>query len=531
MFKNHIRRSVFVCVSVALLAGCLSFLLNSPSAFASEETDLLLQINQLQALIQNLESKLNAQATAQVSATVASPPPSPPSPTGIWVSKAKVATLPTSGAPWTYLKSQADATCPTLNLADLTNYTDQCAAAKALVFARLGTASYRATVEALIQQVASYTNSTFLSQGGRCLELGRNVGQYAIAADLIDLKNHNSALDAAFRKKLVEMLNWTTNQNGTLMQCSTAQPTNWGTQALHSRVAIDLYVGNSVAGYSGVNDLATAANIFRGYLGDWNAYHGFDWAHLENGSWGFAATSWYQDRREGKTVASATKPTPIAALGTTIVCQPGWDNWGSNHLNLCKPGTAFDLSGRVFDLYRGGHFKLLPVALGAEGCIDNEGASMAGLYNGPCYTDYAVTAMQGYIATAEMLYQAGYDSYDWSNQAIRRSVEFSKRMADTYNTSWWSQFQHGGWAAWIGYLVNARYGLALPVSGTARATGNGTMGWTDWTTTGDIPYRKSRLAFESLRWPHGVECLRWKSKKIFELSDYAKFECGECGNY
>jgi len=37
-----------------------------------------------------------------------------------------------------------------------------------------------------------------------------------------------------------------------------------------------------------------------------------------------------------------------------------------------------------------------------------------------------------------------------------------------------------------------------------------------------------RALLKKLRWPYGVECLRCKSKKVFELSDYAKFECGEC---
>jgi len=38
-----------------------------------------------------------------------------------------------------------------------------------------------------------------------------------------------------------------------------------------------------------------------------------------------------------------------------------------------------------------------------------------------------------------------------------------------------------------------------------------------------------RALLKKLRWPYGVECLRCKSKKVFELADYAKFECGECG--
>jgi transposase-like protein len=37
-----------------------------------------------------------------------------------------------------------------------------------------------------------------------------------------------------------------------------------------------------------------------------------------------------------------------------------------------------------------------------------------------------------------------------------------------------------------------------------------------------------RALLKKLRWPYGVECLRCKSKNVFELSEYAKFECSEC---
>jgi transposase-like protein len=38
-----------------------------------------------------------------------------------------------------------------------------------------------------------------------------------------------------------------------------------------------------------------------------------------------------------------------------------------------------------------------------------------------------------------------------------------------------------------------------------------------------------RALLKKLRWPFGTECLRCKSKSVNELSDYAKFECRECG--
>lgn len=38
-----------------------------------------------------------------------------------------------------------------------------------------------------------------------------------------------------------------------------------------------------------------------------------------------------------------------------------------------------------------------------------------------------------------------------------------------------------------------------------------------------------RVLLKKLRWPCGVECLRCKSKKVFDLPTQKKFECGECG--
>jgi transposase-like protein len=40
---------------------------------------------------------------------------------------------------------------------------------------------------------------------------------------------------------------------------------------------------------------------------------------------------------------------------------------------------------------------------------------------------------------------------------------------------------------------------------------------------------RCRELLVKLRWPLGVECLRCKSKKIYDLPTQKKFECGECG--
>jgi transposase-like protein len=40
---------------------------------------------------------------------------------------------------------------------------------------------------------------------------------------------------------------------------------------------------------------------------------------------------------------------------------------------------------------------------------------------------------------------------------------------------------------------------------------------------------RCRELLAKLRWPIGIECLRCKSKKVYDLPTQKKFECGECG--
>ena len=39
-----------------------------------------------------------------------------------------------------------------------------------------------------------------------------------------------------------------------------------------------------------------------------------------------------------------------------------------------------------------------------------------------------------------------------------------------------------------------------------------------------------RILLKGLRWPYGVECVRCKGKRIFEVATQKKFECVECGH-
>ena len=196
-------------------------------------------------------------------------PPVPP-PTGaskgIWISPAEIAALPMSGPAWTQLKAAADGSLGTPNISDQNSDHDVNTLAVALVYARTGNAAYRAkAANAIMSAIGT-------EAGGRTLALGRNLVSYVIAADLIDLKSYNAANDQRFRAWLSAVRKETLDGK-TLIATHEERPNNWGTHAGASRVAADMYLGDTA-------DLNRAATVFKGWLGDRSAYAGFDFGDL-----------------------------------------------------------------------------------------------------------------------------------------------------------------------------------------------------------------------------------------------------------
>jgi hypothetical protein len=203
-------------------------------------------------------------------ASAAAPPPStsgPPAPVaGIWTSPAELASRPTSGSAWTALRQAADGSLGTADIANQDSDHDVNTLAVALVYARTGVAAYRTKAAAAIG--AAIGTET----GGRTLALGRNLASYVIAADLIGLGNYDSALDGRFRSWLSAVR--TESLDGeTLISTHETRPNNWGTMAGASRVAADVYLGDSA-------DLARAAQVFQGWTGERSAYAGFSFGDL-----------------------------------------------------------------------------------------------------------------------------------------------------------------------------------------------------------------------------------------------------------
>ena len=128
------------------------------------------------------------------------------------------------------------------------------------------------------------------------------------------------------------------------------------THAGASRVAIALYLGDKA-------ELARAATVFHGWLGDRSAYAGFKFGDL----------SWQCD---------AAKPVAVNPAGCT------------------NSGHAID--GALPDeMRRGGTFAWPPAPTG-----------------------YAWEGMQGAVLQAELLHRAGYDAWAWEDKALLRAARF-----------------------------------------------------------------------------------------------------------
>ena len=86
----------------------------------------------------------------------------------------------------------------------------------------------------------------------------------------------------------------------------------------------------------------------------------------------------------------------------------------------------------------------------------------------PAQTGYAWEGLQGAIVQAEILHRAGYDTWQWEDQALLRAVEFLESIG-------WSADGDDRWQIW---LINYAYGTSFSTQ-TAVSPGKN-MGWTDW---------------------------------------------------
>jgi alginate lyase len=176
----------------------------------------------------------------------------------------------------------------------------------------------------------------------------------------------------------------------------------------------------AVAAYLGdAAELARSAKVLKGWLGDRASFAGFK----------YGDPSWQLD---------AAKPVGINPRGATK--------------------NAESIDGALPEEMR-------------RGCI---------FQFPPCPTGYPWEALQGVTVQAEILHRAGYDAWNWQDQAIRRAFQFLYDLDRRYG-GWWAD-SNDEWNVW---MVNRAYGTRFPTRTPAKP--GKIMGWTDWTHSASGP--------------------------------------------
>jgi hypothetical protein len=276
---------------------------------------------------------------------------------GIWISAEEISRLPTSGAAWENVLAAAQQPVVAPNIFDQNDASNVLVLAKALVFARVREEKYRAEAVAALRAMIA----TQAPNDARTLALGRELPAYVIAADLIDLRTHEPELDQQFRTKLVALRSQTFAKR-TLISTHEQRVNNWGTHAGASRAAIAAYLNDEA-------ELQRCAQVFRGWLGEREAYASFKFGKL----------SWQAD---------STKPVAINAKG-------------AHHNGHSLDGALPE------ELRRAGTFTWPPPK-----------------------ENYVYEALQGALAQAVILHRAGYDVWEWGDRALLRAFEWLYREAN-----------------------------------------------------------------------------------------------------
>ena len=268
---------------------------------------------------------------------------------GIWVDRGVLRRLPTSGPAWMQLWSEANRNCPSPNLRDQDTDANTCIMAKALVAERMESPWLVRDVVASLTRVADAP-----PYKGRALALGRELVAYVIAADIVRLSQVAPDVDARFRARLRDFLTTPTRDGpDSLVACHEQRANNWGTHCGATRIAIAAYLGDA-------EELARAAAVFKGFLGDRDAYAGFSFGDL----------SWQCD---------PDRPVPINPKG-------------------CARGSRSIDGVLTDDQRRGGEFR----------------------WPAP-KENYVYEALQGALAQAVLLHRAGFDAFEWGDKALHRA--------------------------------------------------------------------------------------------------------------
>jgi len=202
------------------------------------------------------------------------PPPDPePVPSGyIWADVKALAAKPRSGPAWTTMYNTASARAPgPASVANQDSKHNTWLQACAYVYASTGDTAFLGKVLDGLRAICSPALPI-----GRALALAREVPGYIAAAEGINLAEVDPQLHADFQAKLRYFLTCQTSSGGpaTLIESQEKRPNNWGTHASCARLMIARYIDDKA-------ELDRAVKVLRGYLGDYDLYHGFVYGELD----------------------------------------------------------------------------------------------------------------------------------------------------------------------------------------------------------------------------------------------------------
>lgn len=239
---------------------------------------------------------ITALAVAGILAAACTPVPNPPGPSFRQMWQDDSALWNHDGAAgWGDVTSFANTSKPAGCLTDQFSRANNWALANALVWrATANSAARLKALDAITDVIGKHTTSTSGCSGaGRALEIGRNVGAYVIAADMINLPSYNSTENNRFVNWIGQVQSASYpgspdadgNGTSTLRDCFRHRPDNWGVHCAFTQLTIDIYQGDS----AGWNDIA---QTFHRYSGNRNIPRwdnialssDFDWAGSEDWS-------------------------------------------------------------------------------------------------------------------------------------------------------------------------------------------------------------------------------------------------------
>jgi hypothetical protein len=307
------------------------------------------------------------------------------------------------------LLSEAEGSLGTANVGDQDSNHDTATLAAALAAARTGRADLRAkAVDGLVSAINT-------EEGARWLAVGRNLGAYAVAADVLGLRADGNPSSAGSRVQawLARFMTRTLSHNNNSSQ-TTFHDSAWNSGSNAS--AQEGFAHAAVAAYLGdTGELNWAWNGFRRYAGDRSSPH----------SLSSNDTSWQ---------VRADDPVGIQDAGATK--------------NGCR------LDGAIGnDMSRGGAFSC-----------------------SPGYTQYPWVGLAGAVPAAVVLQRAGFPSWTVANQAMKRALDYLWQVRSATGDAAWFDGDRG---AQVVYLVNRVYGTNFPVkSPTGEGQTVGWTDWT-----------------------------------------------------